>query len=49
MKKDTLDQLQLFEKSLNDKLKSGDIGLLDEIKKSQLVIKKKKNLRLAWP
>lgn len=37
MKKDTLEQLQIFENSLNEKLKSGDIGLLDEIKKSQLV------------
>ena len=38
MKKDTLDQLDKFDKSLQDKLKSGDLSLLDQIKKSQLEI-----------
>ena len=38
MKKDTLDQLDKFEKSLQEKIKSGDLSLLDQIKKSQLEI-----------
>jgi len=38
MKQDTLDQLEKFSTSLQEKLKSGDLSLLDEIKKSQLEI-----------
>ena len=38
MKVDTMDQLEKFSSSLQEKLKSGDLSLLDEIKKSQLEI-----------
>ena len=38
MKKDTLEQLDKFASSLQEKLKSGDLSLLDQIKKSQLEI-----------
>lgn len=38
MKADTMDQLEKFASSLQEKLKSGDLSLLDQIKKSQLEI-----------